>query len=248
MSLHCELRAVLFDDWETEPVVIDYLKGDHGLLAIAREDVPTMRHRDFSVKASLSDKFVWRCKRKGCKTDVLVRDGSFFTKSKLPSTQLGVDSKLNYWGLSYIYIGGGRSYIWITIQIYDPIDIGGSYTWISMQVIVDHLLSKFNEQNLRQTNVLVRFRMIWHEIVLRTCLHIKVKSWIMILGVPQCRTSLQLPFPKTESLKKSFSYSEVKVWNSLSLPSTLRESATLLLSLKLKLLLTLILYKLYLDS
>ena len=226
MSLHGELRAVLFGE-ETELVVIDYLKGNHGLLAIETTCQRCDTEMRFSVKASLSDKFVWRCKRKGCTTNVLVRDGSFFTKSKLPSTQLGVDSKLNYWGLSYIYIGGGRSYIWITIQIYDPIDIGGSYTWISMQVIVDHLLSKFNEQNLRQTNVLVRFRMIWHEIVLRTCLHIKVKSWIMILGVPQCRTSLQLPFPKTESLKKSFSYSEAKVWNSLPLPSTLRECQSL---------------------
>ena len=128
MSLHGELRAVLFDDWETEPVVIDYLKGDHGLLAIEKTCQRCDTEMRFSVKAGLSDKFVWRCKRKGCKTDVLVRDGSFFTKSKLPSTQLGVDSKLNYWGLSYIYIGG--SYIWITIQVYDPIDIRGSYTLI----------------------------------------------------------------------------------------------------------------------
>ena len=59
MSLHGELRAVLFDE-ETE-VVIDYLK-DRGLPVANRKDVPTAQRCDtempFSVKASLSDKFV----------------------------------------------------------------------------------------------------------------------------------------------------------------------------------------------
>ena len=41
MSLQGELRAVLFGE-ETELVFIDYLKGDHGLLAIEK----TMRRRD----------------------------------------------------------------------------------------------------------------------------------------------------------------------------------------------------------
>ena len=36
-----------------------------------------------------------------------------------------------------------------------------------------------------------------------------------------CHTSLHLPLPRTENLKKSFSYSRAKVWNSL--PSTIRE-------------------------
>ena len=40
-------------------------------------------------------------------------------------------------------------------------------------------------------------------------------------------SSLQLPLPKTKSLKKSFSYSGAKVWNSL--PSTLRECQSLAL-------------------
>ena len=35
MSLHGELRAVLFGE-ETELVAIDYLKGDHSLLAIEK--------------------------------------------------------------------------------------------------------------------------------------------------------------------------------------------------------------------
>ena len=73
MSLHGELRAVLFSE-ETVLVVIE---------KTCQRCNTAMR---FSVKASLSDKSVWRCKRKGCKTNVLVRDGSFFTKSKLPST------------------------------------------------------------------------------------------------------------------------------------------------------------------
>ena len=38
-------------------------------------------------------------------------------------------------------------------------------------------------------------------------------------------TSLQLPHPKTEKLKKSFSYSAAKLWNSL--PTDLRNSDTL---------------------
>ena len=49
-----------------------------------RQNVLSLSTQSSSVKASLSDKFVWR----GCKTNVLVRDDSFFTKSKLPSTQL----------------------------------------------------------------------------------------------------------------------------------------------------------------
>ena len=67
MSLHGELRAVLFGE-ETELVVIDYLKGDHGLLAIEKTCQRCDTEMRFSVKAGLSDKFVWRCKRKGCKT------------------------------------------------------------------------------------------------------------------------------------------------------------------------------------
>ena len=92
MSLHGELRAVLFGK-ETELVVIDYLKGDQSLLAIEKTCQICDTEMRFSVKASLSDRFVWRCKRKGCKTNVLVRDGSFFTKSKLPSTQLSVSQQ-----------------------------------------------------------------------------------------------------------------------------------------------------------
>ena len=79
MSLQDELRAVLFGE-ETE-VVIDYLK------IMVSQSQSKRRTNDAttrcSVKASLSDKFVWRCKRKGCKTNVSVRDGSFFTKSEI---------------------------------------------------------------------------------------------------------------------------------------------------------------------
>ena len=86
MSLHGELRAVLFGE-ETE-VVIDYLK-DRGLpVAIGKTCQRCDTKMRFSVKATLSNKFVWRCKRKGCKTNVSVRDGSFFTKSKLPLNKL----------------------------------------------------------------------------------------------------------------------------------------------------------------
>ena len=38
-------------------------------------------------------------------------------------------------------------------------------------------------------------------------------------------TSLQLPLPKTEKLKKSFSYDGAKIWNSL--PADVRNSDTL---------------------
>jgi hypothetical protein len=37
-------------------------------------------------------------------------------------------------------------------------------------------------------------------------------------------TSLQIPFPRTENNKKSFSYDGAKLWNSL--PEDLRDSAT----------------------
>ena len=84
MSLQDELRAVLFGE-ETE-VVIDYLK------IMVSQSQSKRRTNDAttrcSVKASLSDKFVWRCKRKGCKTNVSVRDGSVFTKSKLSLNKL----------------------------------------------------------------------------------------------------------------------------------------------------------------
>ena len=93
-ALHSELWAVFFDE-ETELVIINYLKGDHSLIAITIERTckrcDTEMH--FNVKASLSDKFVWRWKWKGCKTNILVRDSSFFTKSKLPSMQLGVSQQ-----------------------------------------------------------------------------------------------------------------------------------------------------------
>ena len=85
MSLHGELRAVLFGE-ETE-VVIDFLK-ERGLLASEKTCQRCDTEMRFSVKASLNDKFVWRCKRKGCKTNVSVRDGSFFTKSKLSLNKL----------------------------------------------------------------------------------------------------------------------------------------------------------------
>ena len=49
--------------------------------------------RCISMSKHLSDKFVWRWKWKGCKTNILVRDSSFFTKSKLPSMQLGVSQQ-----------------------------------------------------------------------------------------------------------------------------------------------------------
>ena len=38
-------------------------------------------------------------------------------------------------------------------------------------------------------------------------------------------TSLQIPFPRTENIKQSFSYDGAKLWNSL--PEDLRDSATL---------------------
>ncbi len=44
-------------------------------------------------------------------------------------------------------------------------------------------------------------------------------------------TSLQLPLPKTENLKKSLCYDGAKLWNSLplsSLPADMRDSDTLL--------------------
>ena len=90
MALHSKLRAVLFDK-ETELVVINYFKGDHGLI-ITIEKMYKLCDTEmcFNVKASLRDKFAWRCKRKGCKTNILVHDSSFFMKSKLPSKQLGV--------------------------------------------------------------------------------------------------------------------------------------------------------------
>ena len=42
----------------------------------------------FGGKSGVTDGFVWRCKRKGCKTTVSPRDGSFFEKSKLPMSKL----------------------------------------------------------------------------------------------------------------------------------------------------------------
>ena len=42
----------------------------------------------FGAKSNVTDGFVWRCKRKGCKTTVSARDGSFFEKSKLPMSKL----------------------------------------------------------------------------------------------------------------------------------------------------------------
>ena len=60
-------------------------------------------------------------------------------------------------------------------------------------------------------------------------------SWLADLCVPKSditeydlrgsHTSLQLPHPETEKLKKSFSYSGAKLWNSL--PTDLRNSDTL---------------------
>ena len=84
MSLHGELRAVLFGE-ETE-VVIDFLK-ERGLLASEKTCQRCDTEMRFNVKVSLSDKFVWRWKWKGCKTNILVRDSSFFTKSKLESAK-----------------------------------------------------------------------------------------------------------------------------------------------------------------
>ena len=89
VALHSKLRAVLFDK-ETELVVVDYFKGDHGLITIEKMCKLCDTEMCFNVKASLRDKFAWRCKRKGCKTNILVRDSSFVMKSKLPSKQLGV--------------------------------------------------------------------------------------------------------------------------------------------------------------
>ena len=36
----------------------------------------------FGAKSNVTDGFMWRCKRKCCKTTVSARDGSFFEKSK----------------------------------------------------------------------------------------------------------------------------------------------------------------------
>ena len=70
MALHGKLRAVLFDK-ETELVVIDYFKGDHGLLTIEKTCKQCDTEMRFNVKASLRNKFVWRCKQKDCKTNIL---------------------------------------------------------------------------------------------------------------------------------------------------------------------------------
>ena len=51
------------------------------------------------------------------------------------------------------------------------------------------------------------------------------KSDIREYDLRGSHTSLQLPHPKTEKLKESFSYSGAKLWNSL--PTDLRNSDTL---------------------
>ena len=77
MSLHGELREVIFGDNQERKMVWMQQRG--------RKCDSDMR---FGGMSGVTDGFVWRCKRKDCKTTVSVRDGSFFEKSKLPISKL----------------------------------------------------------------------------------------------------------------------------------------------------------------
>ena len=85
MSLHGELREVIFGDNQERKMV---WMQQRGLLASQKTCRKCDSDMRFGVKSGVTDGFVWRCKRKGCKTTVSVRDGSFFEKSKLPISKL----------------------------------------------------------------------------------------------------------------------------------------------------------------
>ena len=85
MSLHGELREVIFgEDQEMRMVWLQ----QRGLIASQKTCKKCDSDMRFGAKSDVTDGFVWRCKRKGCKTIVSVRDGSFFKKSKLPMSKL----------------------------------------------------------------------------------------------------------------------------------------------------------------
>ena len=48
----------------------------------------------------------------------------------------------------------GRLYIWITIQVYDTIDIGGSYTWIDKKNELNKATPLVGPQNGRSERAL----------------------------------------------------------------------------------------------
>ena len=85
MSLHGELREVIFD--EDQEMRMIWLQ-QRGLIASQKTCRKCDSDMRFGGKSGVTDGFVWRCKRKGCKTTVSARDGSFFGKSKLPMSKL----------------------------------------------------------------------------------------------------------------------------------------------------------------
>ena len=85
MSLHGELQEVIFgEDQEMRMVWLQ----QRGLIASQKTCRKCDSDMRFGGKSNVTDGFVWRCKRKGCKTTVSARDGSFFEKSKLPMSKL----------------------------------------------------------------------------------------------------------------------------------------------------------------
>ena len=85
MSFHGELREVIFgEDQEMRMVWLQ----QRGLIASQKTCRKCDSDMRFGAKSNVTDGFVWRCKRKGCKTTVSARDGSFFEKSKLPMSKL----------------------------------------------------------------------------------------------------------------------------------------------------------------
>ena len=85
MSLHGELREVIFGEYQEMRMV--WLRR-RGLIASQKTCRKCDSNMHFRAKSNVTDGFVWCCKRKGCKTIVSARDGSFFEKSKLPMSKL----------------------------------------------------------------------------------------------------------------------------------------------------------------
>ena len=80
MSLHGKLREVIFGDNQQMKMV--WIQ-QHGILASQKTCRICDSDMQFRAKSGVTEVFVWCCKRKGCKTTVSARDGSFIEKSKL---------------------------------------------------------------------------------------------------------------------------------------------------------------------
>ena len=85
MSLHGELRTIIFND-SPQPVIA-YLQH-RGLLSLEKNCNRCDTEMRLGEKKSITDKCIWRCKRKGCKANISVRDASYFSKSRLPLNKL----------------------------------------------------------------------------------------------------------------------------------------------------------------